>query len=214
MASKRVCERQTCGVVLADAFAEDPVFLWFGPKKAYDVSLRKLMGIFLWALGESYDLCDVARNEDNGGIVSVALWEPATPHFAAVLRSIVLVVSFFWVCGLWKGLEAARFFLTLEHERARLAGPRHFHLQLIGTDPREQRKGYGTQAIAHGLARADELGVPTYLESTNPDNERFYLRQGFKVLKEVRARNGGPVVVLMLREPRAAKPSRRWTTRT
>ena len=142
--TKKFCERQTCAAVLADAFAEDPVFLWFGPKKAYDVSIRKLMGIFLWALGESYDLCDVARNEHNGDIVSVALWEPATPHFAAVLRSIVLVVSFFWVCGLWKGLEAARFFLTLEHE--------------------------------------------------------------------VRAPNGGPVVVLMRREPRAAKPSRRWTT--
>ena len=82
-------------------------------------------------------------------------------------------------------------------ERARLAGPRHFHLQLIGTDPREQRKGYGTQAIAHGLARADELGVPTYLESTNPDNQRFYVRQGFKALKEVRAPNGGPAVVLL-----------------
>ena len=50
--------------------------------------------------------------------------------------------------------------------------------------------------------------------STNPDNQRFYHRQGFKALKEVRAPNGGPVVVLMLREPRAAKPSRRWTTRT
>ena len=68
--------------------------------------------------------------------------------------------------------------------------------------------------MAHGLARADELGVPTYLESTNPDNQRFYVRQGFKALKEVRVPNGGPVVVLMRREPRAAKPSRRWTTRT
>ena len=58
------------------------------------------------------------------------------------------------------------------------------------------------------------FGVPTYLESMNLDNQRFYVRQGFKALKEVRAPNGGPAVVLMQREPRAAKPSRRWTTRT
>ena len=47
------------------------------------------------------------------------------------------------------------------------------------------------------------LGVPTCLESTTRTRRALYGGQGFKARKEVRAPNGGPAVVLMLREPRS-----------
>jgi GNAT superfamily N-acetyltransferase len=41
----------------------------------------------------------------------------------------------------------------------------HWYLPLIGVDPAQQGKGYGSALLMHALRRCDEDGTPAYLES-------------------------------------------------
>jgi GNAT superfamily N-acetyltransferase len=56
----------------------------------------------------------------------------------------------------------------------------HAYLSLLATHPDHRGRGIGQGLLAANLERWDELGVPTYLESTNPANDHRYERAGFK----------------------------------
>lgn len=77
----------------------------------------------------------------------------------------------------------------------------HWYLPLIGVDPGQQRKGYGSELLRHALAACDRDGTPAYLESTNPENTRLYERHGFEVLGTIQV-GASPPIFPMLRTPR------------
>ena len=56
--------------------------------------------------------------------------------------------------------------------------------------------------LADNLSRVDQLGLPAYLESTNPANLERYRSVGFEPCGEFALPEGGPVVTTMWREPR------------
>jgi len=78
---------------------------------------------------------------------------------------------------------------------------RHWYLPLIGVEPNAQGKGLGGALMRHAVARADEDGVPAYLESSNPRNISLYERHGFEVMGRIQI-GAGPLVTPMLRRPR------------
>ena len=51
------------------------------------------------------------------------------------------------------------------------------------------------------LDRADDEGMPAYLEATSERNRALYLRHGFEDLEKVHWPGGGPPLWLMWREP-------------
>ncbi len=55
--------------------------------------------------------------------------------------------------------------------------------------------------LAANLAQIDALGLPAYLESSNPANDARYERLGFVRVGEFSAPRGGPTVGCMWREP-------------
>lgn len=59
----------------------------------------------------------------------------------------------------------------------------------------------GTVRGTKVVDRADQQGVPAYLEATSPDNRRLYERHGFVVTGELSIL-GGPPVWPMWRGPR------------
>ena len=77
----------------------------------------------------------------------------------------------------------------------------HWHLAFIGVDPTQQGKGIGAALLRYALARIDEQGLHSYLESSNPANISLYQRHGFEVIREIRV-GGSPPVTPMLRMPR------------
>jgi ribosomal protein S18 acetylase RimI-like enzyme len=77
----------------------------------------------------------------------------------------------------------------------------HWYLPLIGVDPIQQRKGYGSMLLEHALKVCDEDKMPAYLESSNPENIPLYQRHGFEVLGTIQAGTSPPVTP-MLRHPR------------
>jgi ribosomal protein S18 acetylase RimI-like enzyme len=77
----------------------------------------------------------------------------------------------------------------------------HWHLAFLGVDPTQQGQGIGAALLRYTLARIDEAGLHSYLESSNPANVSLYQRHGFEVIREIRV-GGSPPVIPMLRLPR------------
>ncbi|MGO9344480.1 MAG: GNAT family N-acetyltransferase [Acidimicrobiales bacterium] len=77
----------------------------------------------------------------------------------------------------------------------------HWYLVLLGCDPAWQRQGHGSALLAPVLQRADEDGIPAYLETQKQENLPWYRRHGFEVVQEITAR-GCPRMWAMRRDPR------------
>jgi GNAT superfamily N-acetyltransferase len=74
------------------------------------------------------------------------------------------------------------------------ADPAHAYLSLLATHPDHRGAGIGQQLLAATLAHWDRLGVPAYLESTNPANDHRYERAGFRAIGTFHAtRDGAPI---------------------
>lgn len=54
------------------------------------------------------------------------------------------------------------------------------YLSLLAVDPSHAGKGAGMRLLAENLAHTDTLELPTYLESSNPQNNAKYERLGYK----------------------------------
>lgn len=77
----------------------------------------------------------------------------------------------------------------------------HWYLSTIGTHPDHQGKGLGARVLGAMHARCDQLGLPIYLESSNPANYAFYRRHGYIEAQEFSAA-GSPKLLGFSRTPR------------
>jgi GNAT superfamily N-acetyltransferase len=93
--------------------------------------------------------------------------------------------------------------LLVAMERFEQARPQrlHFYLSLLGTHDDSRGRGIGMGLLAESLRRIDALGMPCYLESTNPANDARYKSQGFEPVGSFTVPSGA-VVTTMWREPR------------
>ena len=59
----------------------------------------------------------------------------------------------------------------------------HLYLQAIATAMGHHGKGYGKQLMTFLLEAASRMNVPFYLECCGKKNERFYEKNGFKLVQ-------------------------------
>ena len=74
-------------------------------------------------------------------------------------------------------------------------------LEIIATLPEYQGKGAAGQMLRWGTGRADELGVPCYLEA-NVKGRPIYERFGFRVVGEFVLEDIGHTEYFMVRDAR------------
>lgn len=77
----------------------------------------------------------------------------------------------------------------------------HWYLPMIGVDPAEQGRGYGSMILRDSLKRVDQDHLPAYLESTNAANVPLYERHGFKLMRTIGFETAPPMFP-MYREAR------------
>ena len=65
-------------------------------------------------------------------------------------------------------------------------------------DPALQGMGLGSTIVDATLKRIDEMGLPAYLENSNPRNTPLYKRAGFLARKNI-APEGAPPLIPMWR---------------
>ncbi|SDH27795.1 Acetyltransferase (GNAT) family protein [Sinosporangium album] len=82
------------------------------------------------------------------------------------------------------------------------SGRDHLYLQFLGVHPDSQGLGIGSSLLARGLTRADDAGLPVFLEAGSPQNVRLYERHAFEPLGDPIVFPDGPTIWPMLREPR------------
>jgi GNAT superfamily N-acetyltransferase len=75
----------------------------------------------------------------------------------------------------------------------------HAYLSLLATHPDHAGGGLGQAHLREDLAHWDEVGLPAYLESSNPANNHRYERQGFRAVGEFRTVLDDAVVTTMWR---------------
>ena len=75
----------------------------------------------------------------------------------------------------------------------------HYYLSLLGTHPKHSGRGIGMDLLRHNLGVIDGEGLPAYLESSNPANNRRYESVGFRPTGQFSYPGGGPVVTTMWR---------------
>ena len=88
-----------------------------------------------------------------------------------------------------------------ELRRRDAPGP-HWYLWVLGVDPPRQGQGVGSALLRPVLSRADEEGLPCYVETDKPINVPFYRRHGFEVVVEDDLPGGGFHYWTMKRQPR------------
>lgn len=76
----------------------------------------------------------------------------------------------------------------------------HWYLPMIGVEPAQQGKGYGTALLQHTLAICDRNREIAYLESSNTRNMPLYQKMGFRVVGEIQA-GSFPTIYPMVRDP-------------
>jgi GNAT superfamily N-acetyltransferase len=82
------------------------------------------------------------------------------------------------------------------------SGPPHYYLTLLGTAPSHRGQGIGMALLAENLRAYDADGVPSYLESSNPANDRRYAAVGYEPVGSFTTPQGEHTVTTMWRSPR------------
>jgi GNAT superfamily N-acetyltransferase len=177
---------------LARAYFDDPLIRFFIPDDRRREA--KLPGLFklLFEVGLPNGPCYVTN-----GCESVALWRSPN-QWRIPIRDYMTngpeLLNILGVAGVVRVMGAMNF---IDHRHPKQP---HFYLQAIGTDPANQGEGFAAALIRRQLAKADDLGVPCYLESTKESNIPIYAHFGFKLAGEIRI-PGGPAIHPMWRQP-------------
>jgi ribosomal protein S18 acetylase RimI-like enzyme len=194
LAVTHVGERHRVAVTrtLASAFFDDPAIQWI--LRNEQTRAAALDKMFDWQF-------DVHRTN---GIVSssadgevAALWvPPGKVHYEGRLTLPFLFKMF----GIF-GLSLARGKQIGDAIHAHLpAGENWLYLRYLGVHPDAQGKGWGGRAIRAGIAEANARGVPTCLETNNPENVGLYHRFGYRTISEWDVCDGGPHFWTMTRD--------------
>lgn len=175
--------------VLAEAFTEDPVFLWAMPKAA--TRLADATAFFTFYLRRSQSSTrEVLATSDRSAVAVMTTVTPLedslrkeTSELPALLRT---------------ASPAAAYFRWIETFRPDF---KHRFLEFIGSSPTSRSKGQGTFLLKSLLAMSAREGLPVWTWSSSPRNLPFYHRLGFEAGAELCLDGDTPAVTPLLRPP-------------
>ena len=171
------------------AFASDPVARWVWPDPQ---RYAATMGPFTRAFGGAAFHHKSAYSSDD--YAGVALWLPPGAHSDgdAVAQLIEQTVDGAMRDDVYEMMEQ----MGGSHPREP-----HWYLPLVGVDPSQQGRGYGSALLTHALRVCDREHRAAYLESTNARNLPLYQRFGFEVTRTIKV-GTSPAVWPMIRRAR------------
>lgn len=178
------------GAITADAFRNDPFNAWlFGNFDAISLTFTGLARKIYTRRGFCY------RLGDQGAAMWMLPGGDATLPLSALPTMLRVVMK-----------SSGGAFRRIRHTTAAMEAHHptfdHAYLFSIGVRPSAQGKGIGRKLFAPMLAACDRLGVPAYLENSNPANRGFYSAHGFERMEMIHPLPGSPPLEAMVRQPR------------
>ncbi|SMG50013.1 GNAT family N-acetyltransferase [Agreia pratensis] len=193
----------SAGRVLAAAFVDDPVMACILPQVPGPDRERRLRSLFeaMMLSGPlKHGTVDVATDA-TGDVLGVAVWE--SPRARSLTFLPLQLPRFVRALGLLGLMNGA---VMLHALRTCRPGLPHWYLGEIGVSASARGRGVGSALLAHGLARADASGHPSYLESSTEKNRALYRRNGFLELGLIpKLRDAAPAA--MMRPAKTKEPS-------
>jgi ribosomal protein S18 acetylase RimI-like enzyme len=177
---------------LARAFFDDPVMMFMIPdEKARIAKLPRLFRVLL-KLALPHGLCHVTQ-----GFEAATIWKPPGKWHLSLWDYVLNGPQLLGVFG------SDVFSVMGTMDRIEKVHPKtpHYYLQVIGTDPPKQGKGFASAIMRHQLAVSDAACMPCYLESSKDTNLPIYRSFGFEVTGEIKIPDG-PTLWPMWREAR------------
>ena len=174
--------------VVVRAFRADPAARWLYPdSNQYSVNFPNFVKVFggkAFEHGSAYTIDDYA---------GAALWLPPEVHpdeeaLAGLIQRSVSEHKLEEVLGVFEQMGSYH------------PSEPHWYLPLIGVDPAQQGRGYGSALMEHALIRCDRDQKLACLESSNPKNISLHERHGFELLGTIQV-GGSPPICPMLRKP-------------
>jgi GNAT superfamily N-acetyltransferase len=179
---------------LARAFFDDPMMCFLlADARTRPAKLPRLFKL-LFKLALPYGACDVTD-----GYEAATLWRPPGRWHVPFHQYITNGPEFLGIFGATGALHAMS---AMDYIEKRHPKEPHYYLQVIGTDPPKQGKGFGGVVMRRQLAIADAARMPAYLESSKTTNIPIYQSFGFELTGEIRLPDG-PTLYPMWRKPRA-----------
>jgi GNAT superfamily N-acetyltransferase len=174
---------------LTEAFATDPAARWMYPDeeqyRSYFPSFVRVFGGRAIEHGAAYY---------SEGYSGAALWLP--PEIGPDEAALTLLLE-----ESVPERDRAALFAVFEAMGSYHPNEPHWYLPLIGVEPAQQGKGFGSSLMERALRRCDRDGRPAYLESTSPRSVPLYERHGFTVLGTIQIESSPPILP-MFRAPR------------
>jgi GNAT superfamily N-acetyltransferase len=183
-------------VVMADAFLDDPGWKAVGPddpKRLHDYIRRVCGGVLRVCARRGGHIWQVERDGETVGVLSSLdpdQWPPPQ------LPALVAQAAGPMLAG------PAVFVRSLKADGAMHRGhpgEPHLFVWMLTVSPAAQRTGVGRALLSTALARADELGVPTYLDTAKPENRPYYGSFGFEPTGETSLPRGATLWFMLRR---------------
>jgi ribosomal protein S18 acetylase RimI-like enzyme len=105
----------------------------------------------------------------------------------------------------WRGLRS--FLRTDAYISRRHVREPHFYLFVLGVEPHAQGRGLGKALLRALNARADERGLPCYLETDKPTSVQLYESAGYVVVTEGDVPGVAGLHMWTLRRPGKSEPA-------
>lgn len=140
---------------------------------------------------------------DDGRIVGVAAWLAPGAYPRGWLRDLRDLPGMLAALRHFPERTRPGLQVTQRIERRHPDVPAHWYLATVAVAPAQQGEGIGGGLLRPMLRMLDATGAPAFLETSEPSNQRWYERLGFRVLSEQAAFDGGPAQWAMWREPDA-----------
>jgi ribosomal protein S18 acetylase RimI-like enzyme len=184
--------------VATRAFWDDPMFNFFTPDLL--AQHKNLVGLFAGFTHDCAEHGEVWVAKLGPTLAGVAAWLPpgvfpATGGTRALRQGLRVAPS------ILRGRQRRTAYKLLNEMTARHPHEEHWYLTMLATDPLYQGRGIGKALVEPMLARADETGVATYLETQKESNLAYYQRFGFEIVDKFSV-NASPPLWQMQREPR------------
>jgi ribosomal protein S18 acetylase RimI-like enzyme len=175
--------------VLVRANWADPAARWVWPDSQrflmYFPSFVRAFGGKAFAHGSAYYI---------DGYIGAALWLPPDVHPDE--NALIALLQYTVSDQIQKDV-----FAVFEQMGRYHPNEPHWYLPLMGVDPSQQSKGFGSALLQHILIQFDRNNKLAYLESSNPRNIPLYKRHGFELLGTIQT-GTSPSISPMLRRPR------------
>lgn len=184
--------------VLARAFDDSPIMRYLLPRdRARTIGMR---AFFIAGLVDAHQHGEAWLAVEDATVVGAAVWLPPGAYPPSAGRQArqmlhLLAVAPVAPLALRRSLRYLRV-VEAEHPKAT-----HWYLATLGVEPTCQGRGYGRRLLDAVLARTDDAGLPTYLETDKESNLAFYARMRFAEMDRLEPESGGPPTWTMWREP-------------